>query len=85
MARTRMALTVAAIGVAALLGGGHTPAEAAPMSPSPLAMLAQQVTIDGAETVHYPYRYCRRWRVRCANRYGWHTPRFRRCLRRHAC
>lgn len=29
--------------------------------------------------------YCRNWRWRCADRWGWHTPRFRQCLRRHGC
>ena len=32
-----------------------------------------------------PYRYCRDWRWRCANRWDWHTPRYRSCLRRHGC
>ena len=32
-----------------------------------------------------PHRYCRDWRSRCADRWGWHTPRYRQCLRRHGC
>jgi hypothetical protein len=31
------------------------------------------------------HRYCRNWRGECAERWGWHTPRYRRCLRRHGC
>lgn len=34
---------------------------------------------------HYHRSYCRDWRSRCANRWGWHTPRYRGCLRRHGC
>lgn len=34
---------------------------------------------------HGGYRHCRRWRWECANRWGWHTPRFYRCLRYHGC
>ena len=29
--------------------------------------------------------YCARWRSECADRWGWHTPRYRWCLRRHGC
>lgn len=29
--------------------------------------------------------YCRRWRHECADRWGWGTWQFRRCLRRHGC
>ena len=32
-----------------------------------------------------PHRHCRNWRWRCADRWGWHTPRYRQCLRRHGC
>ena len=28
-------------------------------------------------------RHYRDWRSRCAERWGWHTPRYRRCLSRH--
>ncbi|MGH1350923.1 MAG: hypothetical protein ACRBBN_08955 [Methyloligellaceae bacterium] len=31
------------------------------------------------------YRYCRKWRKRCAYRYGWKTWRWRKCMRRRAC
>lgn len=31
------------------------------------------------------WRHCRAWRHRCADRWGWGTWDFRRCLRRHGC
>jgi hypothetical protein len=31
------------------------------------------------------YPHCRRWRWECANRWGWNTHRFYRCLRYHGC
>ncbi len=35
---------------------------------------------------HYPrYRYCRKWRKRCAYRYGWKSWRWRKCMRRKGC
>ncbi|MGH1349283.1 MAG: hypothetical protein ACRBBN_00525 [Methyloligellaceae bacterium] len=34
---------------------------------------------------HYRYSRCHRARRRCAWRYGWHTYRWRRCVRRHGC
>jgi hypothetical protein len=34
---------------------------------------------------HYRGGYCRDWRWRCADRWDWHTPRYRHCLRRHGC
>ncbi|NJM33538.1 MAG: hypothetical protein HC850_01250 [Rhodomicrobium sp.] len=34
---------------------------------------------------HGHYNYCRKWRWTCADRWGWHNWRYRRCLRRHGC
>jgi hypothetical protein len=31
------------------------------------------------------WRYCRRWRHECADRWGWRTRGYFRCLRRHGC
>ena len=28
---------------------------------------------------------CRHWRHECAQRWGWRTPRYFRCLERHGC
>lgn len=29
--------------------------------------------------------YCGRWNWRCSKRWGWGSPRYYRCLRRHGC
>lgn len=34
---------------------------------------------------HRRYGYCRAWRHECADRWGWGTWRFQRCLARHGC
>ena len=34
---------------------------------------------------HERHNYCGRWRHECADRWGWNTWRFRRCLRWHEC
>jgi hypothetical protein len=57
--------------------------------------LLQQVHWRGEFCYHNPYHwrcrryghhnYCRNWRWRCADRWGWHTRRYYRCLRRHGC
>jgi hypothetical protein len=31
------------------------------------------------------YGYCTAWRSECADRYGWRSRRFERCLWRHGC
>lgn len=31
------------------------------------------------------WSYCRRWRHECADRWGWRTPRYFRCMGRHGC
>lgn len=31
------------------------------------------------------YRRCRNWRHECADRFGWRSWRFDRCMRRHGC
>lgn len=31
------------------------------------------------------WRYCRRWRHECADRWGWRTRGYFRCLARHGC
>jgi len=84
MAKSKIALTAAAIGFAALLGG-LAPAEASPMSASPLALLSQQSSAESGSLQKVHYRYCRRWRHECADRWGWRTGRYFRCLARHGC
>lgn len=98
MQTIRMTFAIAVVGFA-VLAGARAPAEAAPLSASPLASMSQQVAdqADGSalQKVHYrkghcwrhgrAHSYCRNWRWRCAKRWGWHTPRYRQCLRRHGC
>ena len=31
------------------------------------------------------WRYCRRWRAECADRWGWRTRAYFHCLARHGC
>jgi hypothetical protein len=35
--------------------------------------------------LNYSSGRCHRWRRICADRYGWHTRAYYRCVRRHAC
>lgn len=106
MQKIRMALAAAAVGFITMVSG-LAPVEAAGLSVTPLAPIAQ---LDGGlvQTVdwrgefcwrhpynwrcrgyrHYHYRhygYCGRWRSECGERWGWHTYRYRVCLRRHGC
>jgi hypothetical protein len=46
-----------------------------PRSKAPIATEAQPVQ----------YGYCRRERLLCADRWGWRTPGFYRCLARRGC
>ena len=46
---------------------------------------AGQTTASEGSIVHKASRRCRRWRNKCAYRWGWRTGRFYRCLRRHYC
>ena len=99
MRKIKMSFAIAAVGFAVLIGG-PAPADAAPLSAAPLASVSQQVADQASggavQKVHYrrghcsrghvrPHRHCRNWRWRCANRWGWHTPLYRQCLRRHGC
>jgi hypothetical protein len=88
MQNIKMACAIAAVGFTVLMGG-RAPAEAAPLSASPLGPVSQQVAEQNGgalQQVHYrARRYCRNWRSECAERWNWHTPRYRLCLRRHDC
>jgi len=99
MRKIKMSFAIAVVGFAVLIGG-RAPADAAPLSAAPLASVSQQVADQASggavQKVHYrrghcrrghagPHHHCRNWRWRCANRWGWHTPRYRQCLRRHGC
>jgi hypothetical protein len=42
-------------------------------------------TISIVEKAQWDIRRCRTWRHECAERQGWGTERFHRCLARHGC
>ena len=83
-----LAGTVVVVGMAA----ATTPAAAAPVVPE-ISPSQSQVELAGywrdRGWGHHRWRggwgYCRGWRHECANRWGWGTWRFRRCLARHGC
>jgi hypothetical protein len=63
---------------------------AAPQLSSAASVLAPTAGISGADTsavhqVHWRDRSCRYWRHECADRYGWGSRRYYRCLRFNGC
>ncbi len=73
------------------------PSQAAPIAPNMSFAdqgLAQQVHyrpyFHRHHGIHLGFRHhrwnrCRAWRHECADRWGWGTWRFQRCLARHGC
>jgi hypothetical protein len=51
---------------------------------SPTLPPSEQVT-SAVEKAQWDMRRCRAWRHECAERQGWGTERFHRCLARHGC
>src|SRR5262245_18674244 len=43
------------------------------------------VAIEDSDAQPVQYNYCRRERLICADRWGWRTPGFYRCLARRGC
>jgi hypothetical protein len=43
------------------------------------------IAADGSLVQQAQYGYCRAWHRECAARWGWRSPQFFRCLRRHGC
>jgi hypothetical protein len=87
-----MTLKVLAV-AAALAAGAAFASHVTPAAAVPAAGSQQSVVTDGSslvEQVHrrrywrYPGR-CFAWRHECADRWGWGTWRFERCLARHGC
>jgi hypothetical protein len=73
--------------VAALIAAGAalgpqfiSTANALPAGPS-----LQSVAPDRSLRVEVGMSRCQAWRFTCADRWGWGTWRFRRCMRLHAC
>jgi hypothetical protein len=76
----RIAPMLAAAVLALSFAGPATPSIASPTVPH----MSVADTGSGVDLVHY-YGHCVRWRHICADRWGWGTWRFRRCLRIHGC
>jgi hypothetical protein len=62
----------------------------APHTTSAMPLTSQADTLaaaaaEGALVEKTQWGRCRYWRRVCAVRWGWDTPRFFVCLRRHAC
>jgi hypothetical protein len=70
------AATAAAIAAAAYFA----PVSAAPFTPQQPAAAA-----DAGLVQQVRWRRCRYWRHECADRWGWGTGRYYRCLWRHGC
>lgn len=71
-------LSIAAGLVAAAIALAPHLASAVPLSQQPGA-------VPAAAAEHKLMGRCRYWRRACAYRWGWRTPRFFVCMRRHAC
>jgi hypothetical protein len=73
-------LSVASIMLAAAL---LLPASVATAGPAPALDRPTASLIEKAQ--FWDVRRCRAWRRECADRWGWRTERFHRCLARHGC
>jgi hypothetical protein len=72
-----------------LVAGALLAAAVAPHATS-AASLTPQSTLrvteaDGSLVQKTQWNYCRRWRHECAERWGWRTRGFERCMARHGC
>ncbi len=56
-------------------------------SAAPLAPQINRIGPAAGEFTPIPVQFgrCRAWRLECAERWGWRTPRFFRCMARHGC
>lgn len=87
MVNIKALLAVAGLGVAAMAGPQGS-AQAAQVTLEPLTSIAQQATTANGKVENVGYRYKRKrhnrkWRYICAERWGRHSRRYYRCLRRH--
>jgi hypothetical protein len=60
----------------------------APLGASAAPAMPQSKILDvgtGSLVEKVQYGRCRHWRHECAQRWGWRTPRYFRCLERHGC
>lgn len=82
MINIKTGLALAALGFATLTGGNNT-AQAAQITLEPLQSIASQAAKADSKVEKIKYRYNRKWRRKCARRWGKWNWRYRRCLRRH--
>ena len=54
-------------------------------SASPLSGIRQDAPTNATPVQYWDRGRCRGWRRECAERWGWRTERFHRCLARHGC
>jgi hypothetical protein len=76
-----MKLTLGAAAVATL--AFVTPISAAPLGPQTPTPAVENGLVEQVQW--WGHRHCRYWRHECANRWGWGTRRYYRCLWRHDC
>jgi hypothetical protein len=62
-----------------VIAAAASPASAITVGPHSKAPIATEYTQQ------VQYGYCRRERIICADRWGWRTPGFYRCLARRGC
>lgn len=73
-------------GVMFMLATAVGPASAVTVGPHSKALAPITVEDSLVKPVQWgEWRYCRYWRRQCAERWGWGTRRFYRCLERHGC
>lgn len=80
-----LAASVVAIGLS--VAAGSSPSQAASLVPE-LSKSQSLAEPAGYRHRHWYWRhrgYCWRWRHICADRWGWGSWRYYRCLRRHGC
>jgi hypothetical protein len=77
----RMFCILSGVAAAAMIapsaGIAGSPSALATQAPAPAPILEQVQFWDIGR--------CRAWRRECADRWGWRTDRWRRCLARHGC
>jgi len=76
----KLSLAAGLVLAAATLAPIGASAAMAPQSPIP-----GTITTDGSLVEKAQWSYCGRWRRECAERWGWRTPGFFRCMGRHGC
>jgi hypothetical protein len=69
---------------ALVLGAAFAPHATSAASLSPQSTLRMSEVQDTL-VQKTQWRYCRRWRHECADRWGWRTRGYYRCLARHGC